>query len=160
MDLKQAIEIQRVRLLRLLTGWFVVFGFLSVAPVPVPRWARVFLDDVLTRAECAARNMVYASALIKSNGGLVQPFATLCPQPEIADDVPTTAALLRRMKALRRMLQDLPRHARRIMRVQKIPGEAFDFSAPPRACLSANAMPPLPHRMPQFFGAVARLDSS
>jgi len=95
-EIERALETQRVKLLRLLTGWFAVVVLLSVGPFAAPRWARVFLDDLLVRAEFAAQCLVRVSAGLQADA--------------------CWAVLIRRMKALRRLLQDLPRYGRRMLR--------------------------------------------
>lgn len=138
MDLERTLETQRVKLLRLLTGWFSIVVLLSVGPLalPLPFWFRSFLSGVLTRAELAAQYLVQASVCLQARDGLAvfegAPSFAGSTVWESVDPVPSTRELLRRMKALRRMLEDLPRHARRMM-VQEIADEAFDFSRPVRA---------------------------
>ena len=44
------------------------------------------------------------------------------------------------MKALREVLENLPREARRLMRVQKISDAAFDFAAPPRLAVTRDRL--------------------
>lgn len=134
-DFERTLETQRVRLLRLLTGWFSVVVLLSVGPLalPLPFWFGSFLAGVLTRAELAAQYLVRASVCLQARDGLAiaegaSPFAGSAVRGSV-DAVPSTRDLLRRMNALRRILEDLPRYARRMM-VCEIAGEAFDFSRP------------------------------
>ncbi len=141
-DLERALEVQRVRLLRLLTGWFGLVALMSVAPLamPMPRWFRAFLSDVVTRAELAAHYMVQVSARLQAAETLPDfqkdaPVASTCdPQGK----VPSTSALLRRMRALRQLLKDLPRAGRRLL-WRLCPKEAmvrpaWDLSSDAPAC--------------------------
>ena len=133
-DLERTLEIQRLRLLRLLTGWISVLGVLSFAPatLPLPRWIRAFFDRVLLRAELAAQFLVQVSALQQATGDLVAHVPRERAQSQQSVEVCSTQMLLRRMIALRDVLENLPRHARRLLRVRKIAGEALNYSAPPR----------------------------
>ncbi len=117
MEIERALETQRVKLLRLLTGWFAVVVLLSVGPFAAPRWARVFLDDLLVRAEFAAQCLVRVSAGLQADArwAVVAEVPSLSESDSV-DGVPSTAVLIRRMKALRRLLQDLPRYGRRMLR--------------------------------------------
>jgi hypothetical protein len=119
--LERALETRRVRLLRLLTGWLAVVAMLSGGPlaVPLPRSVRAVFADLLIRAELAAQYMVYVSARLQARGEVAKIFAQsprLFPVALAVDEVPSTAALLRRMRALRRLLWDLPRRGRRLLR--------------------------------------------
>jgi len=120
-SLERTLEAQRVRLLRLLTGWFAVVALLSAGPlaVPLPRWVRAVIADLLIRAELAAHYMVQVSARLQAQGdfaGLAGCDAAPAPTEMTLDDVPSTAAILRRMRALRRLLSDLPRYGQRLLR--------------------------------------------
>ena len=122
-DFERALETQRVKLLRLLTGWLAVVALLSGGPfaVPLPRWVRAVFADLVVRAEFAAQCLVrvsarsqagdYCAVIEDSRFSIVH-----LDTGDRADDVPSTAALLRRMKALRGLLQDLPRFGRRLLR--------------------------------------------
>ena len=125
MAIEQALETQRTKLLRLLAGWLVIAEWLPVAPFvgELPRWLRSFLGSLVTRAEFAAQSLVFVSARLQAQNGLGE---WIGPQPDafavdeangwISDGVPSTGALLRRMKALRALLDDLPRAGRRLWR--------------------------------------------
>jgi len=122
-DLERALETQRVRLLRLLTGWFAVVALISAGPfaVPLPRWVRAVFADLLVRAEFAAQCLVRVSAHSQAGDRWVVAqgsSSSLAPldKAERTDEVPSTATLLHRMKALRGVLQDLPRFGRRLLR--------------------------------------------
>jgi len=122
-NLERALEMQRVKLLRLLTGWFAVVALITAGPlaVPLPRWVRAVFADLLVRAEFAAQCLVRVSARLQAGerwavaGASRSAFVGLATA-NCADDIPSTTALLRRMRALRRLLQDLPRFGRRLLR--------------------------------------------
>jgi len=123
MSLERALETQRLRLLRLVTGWLAVVTLMSVGPVavPLPRCVRSFLSDLLARAECAVQNLIFVSARVQAGENwFVANDVRGCPVPlrdgSVADDVPSVAVLIRRMKAVRRMLLALPRYGRRLLR--------------------------------------------
>ena len=134
MDLEQSLETQRVTLLRLLAGWIAVLGVLSFGPValPVPRWVRAFFDRLLIRAELATQFLVRAVALSQATDALVAPAPFLRARGQQAVDVPSAQTLLRRMNALRNVLENLSRSARRSLAVQNRIGEAINFAAPSR----------------------------
>ena len=125
MAIEQGLENQRTKLLRLLAGWLVIAEWLPVAPFvgELPRWLRSFLGLLVTRAEFAAQSLVFVSARLQAQSGLGE---WIGPQPDafavdetngwILDDVPSTGVLLHRMKALRALLDDLPRAGRRLWR--------------------------------------------
>jgi len=133
-DLERALDTQRVRLLRLVTGWAILLGALSVGPLalPVPRWVRAFFETVLIRAELAAQYLLYTCAVIDGKGDVVEggPAARVCRAAEA--ETPSVEALLHRMKVLCEVLDHLPRHARRLVRVRQRAGVAFDYAAPKR----------------------------
>ena len=131
MDLKRALETQRVKLLRLLTGWIFLLGVLSVGPLalPVPRSVRTYFETWLIRAECAAQYIFQASALMQGVGGVASTKRPMLrSNHEEEGDVPSARALIRRMNALRDLLENLPRYPRRLLTVQTDAGEAFDWS--------------------------------
>lgn len=122
--MERALETQRVKLLRLLVEWFAIVGFLSLGPlrVELPRWLRAFLASLLIRAELAAQNLICVAACVAANKGMGQsaaPRVASLPyvKPNDSDDtVPSTQALIRRMKALRGLLENLSRHGLRMLR--------------------------------------------
>ncbi len=126
MDLERALETQQVKLLRLLTGWFALVVLISGGPLTLalPRWARSFLHDMLIRAENAAQCLVLVSARLQTKdawaltGGLPSAFVPVHPC-DTANNIPSAPELIRRMKTLRRLLQDLPRRERRLLRKVK-----------------------------------------
>ena len=122
-DLERALETQRVKMLRLLTGWLVALALVSGGPlaVPLPRWVRAIFADLLVRAELAAQCLVQVSARLQAGHrwGVVEAAPSSFAPIAAAfrdDDVPSTASLLRRMGLLRRLLQNLPRFGRRLLR--------------------------------------------
>jgi len=148
-DLERALETQRVRLLRLLTGWFAVVAVMSGGPfaVALPRWVRAVFADLLVRAELAAQCLVQVSARLQAGDrwGFVEDASSSFVPLDAAgrtDDVPSTAALLRRMRALRRLLQNLPHFGRRLLRRLDV-GEARVFFgvAPAHDCRTPAASP-------------------
>lgn len=103
------------------------FEFVSGGPIalPLPRWARAFFDTLLIRAELAAHYLLSASAALQAKrGGLV--FRGCGPERfcdfegRIAEDgcdyVPSAEDLRKRMIALRDLLKNLHRVARRLLR--------------------------------------------
>jgi len=122
-ETERALETQRAKLLRLLAGWLALVGLMSGGPlrIEVPRWLRVFLVSLVTRAELAAQSLVVVAACVAArNGGRALelhpaslPFKRLVSP---VDDVPSTQELLRRMTALRALLENLPRHGMRLLR--------------------------------------------
>ena len=123
MDLERALETQRVALLRLLSGWFAVVEFASggplgmVFPHALPRCIRAFFSTLLTRAEFAALCLVDVS--IRLQGGTSVAVSEDEARPPVActtDEAPSFEALLRRMIALRDLLENLPHYARQKMR--------------------------------------------
>jgi len=139
-NLERALDTQRVRLLRLVTGWIILLGVLSVGPLalPVPRWVRVFFETVLIRAELAANYMLHTSALMQGNGDVVDcgPAARVCRMVDA--ETQSVEALLHRMKALCDLLDHLPRHARRLVRVCQCAGVAFDYATAPHFSVRRN----------------------
>jgi len=129
-DLKRAIDTQRLRLLRLVTGWVALLGFWSVGPwaVPLPRWARSYFAALLIRAEGAAQNLLQASASMQAGSGFVASAPIRHPIGAGQGDAPSVPDLLRRMHALRETLENLHRRAWRLLRVPAVSGAAFDWS--------------------------------
>ena len=110
MDLERALETQRVKLLRLLTGWIAVAGFVSGGSfvLPLPQELRRFFNGLLIRAELAGQYLARASESLQSrevgivSGVLARPVAS-----HSTDDAPSSADLVRRMVALRDLLESL-----------------------------------------------------
>ena len=149
MDLERTLETQRLRLLRLVAGLVVLVGVLSVGPV-----SRVFsvlicryVGSVLSRAEEAARYLVIAHAyrVVARSGfdvdrSLISESLDRAVSADCADV--SLPACRRRLKVLRAVLADLPRHALRLLcRIEKQNRRTMrvDHSSPcPNARLSAS----------------------
>ena len=124
MEMEQALETQRAKLLRLLAGWFSLLEWLSFGPfqIELPRWVRVFFADLVIRAEFAAQSLIVVSARLSAKNSLdgssptVHALQPLAKVVESADDVPSTATLLQRIKALRAALENLPHQRVRPLR--------------------------------------------
>jgi len=121
LNLERTLETQRVKLLRLVTGWLAVVVLVSGGSLGLPRWARSFLADLIVRAEFAAQCLVLVSARLQTNErwAVAEDSPASVSRSEgggAVDETPSVAVLLRRMKALRRVLQDLPRFGRRLLR--------------------------------------------
>ena len=122
-DFQQAIETQRLRLLRILAGLAVLLGVLAVGPVSRGFSDAVcrFVGSLLSRAELAARNLVIAEAGLiatRTNSDVERARLFDVPLPAIAREEGDCALLdLRaRLVAVRRMLHDLPRYGLRLLR--------------------------------------------
>ena len=134
--MEQALETQRSALLRLLTGLAVALRFAALAPAVsmLPQWVRSYVAALLVRIEAGVQSLVIVAAC-----GLLRQQAAVSPVgltfPDLAgstlpEDGGSTEALLRRIEALRAMLEDLPRHAKRLiarlMKSKAAPCEIFD----------------------------------
>ena len=122
MDFEQALEKQRLALLRLLAGLMVVVVLMSRVPVVslAPCWVRRHVLSVLVRAETAANYLVIAAAGILFGARVETPLIGLSPpssEPPMPDDC-SHEGLLRRIEALRTVLRNLPRSARRLIKRQ------------------------------------------
>ena len=123
MDLERAIETQRLRLLRLVAGLVVAVEVLSVGPFSrgFSVWFCGFIGSILYRAEVAARYLVIAEARrIAACRGLPVDHSrfSVFGSPEFAareTEFPPSD-LGERLRALRAVLLDLPRHARNLVR--------------------------------------------
>ena len=123
--MEQALEEQRIKLLRLLAGWIAVAEWVLVAPFigGLPRWLLVFLGSVLTRAEFAAQHLIVVSACMQARQGFAWAQTGSLAFDESARDGSTdcvlaTQVLVRRMKDMQAVLESLPRHGRRLLRRQ------------------------------------------
>ena len=122
MDMERAIETQRLRLLRVVAGLVVAVGVLSVGPV-----ARLFglglglVGSILSRAEVATRYLVLAQArrMAARHGNSVD-WSQFSKSLSHVFDAPETEVSVSdcraRLRALRAVLMDLPRHALRLLR--------------------------------------------
>lgn len=116
MEIERRLEIQRLRLLRLLAGLALLVGLVSRAPAVsmLPAWVHAHVASVLARAERAAENLVIVAACLLS-----QARVGVAPCAVCSDDAPLAvsgARLLRRIAALQSVLNDLPRHAERLLK--------------------------------------------
>ena len=127
MDFERTLEAQRLKLLRIVAGLFVVVGVLSVGPVSrgFSIWVCGFVGSILSRAEAAARCLVFAqvgSLIARSGMDLDRSrFSECLARVFIADDADVSLPDYRgRLKVLRTVLTDLPSHAARLIRrIQK-----------------------------------------
>lgn len=122
MGFERALDIQRLRLLRIIAGLVLLLGFLSVGPVSrgFSVWACGFVGSVLARAEAAARYLVIAHAYrLAARGGFDvdrKQLAACAARVSIADADVSLADCQRRLRVLRMVLKDLPRAALRLLR--------------------------------------------
>ncbi len=137
MDLERGIETQRLRLLRLVAGLVVLLGFLAVGPVSRGFSEAVcgYVGSILSRAEAAGRFLVIARArLMVARTGLnwdQSRFSDACAHAVTADDTGVSLADCRaRIRALRAVLTDVPRHALRLIR--RIEKRMCDGAGSPR----------------------------
>jgi len=127
MDLERAMILQRDALLRLLAGLVIAVRVMSFGPLAnlVPRWVAAFISSFLDRAEAAAQCLVIATAA--KSGVRVscssKEFARLLANAERVEDAGldpsdliSSDRLWTRIEALRDVLENLPRHARRLVR--------------------------------------------
>ena len=121
MEIERALETQRLALLRLLTGLAVALRFAALAPAVsmLPLWVRSYAAALLVRVEAGVQSLVIVAAC-----GLLRQQAAVSPVglsfPGLAvsalpKDGTSTEALLHRIKVLRGVLNDLPRHAKRLI---------------------------------------------
>ena len=123
MDFERTRETQRLKLLRIVAGLFVVLGVLAVGPVSrwFSEWTLGFVGSVLSRAEAAARHLlmtrVYLIArqsdldLDRNQIAEALAAALIVDAPEVS-----LPECRRRLKTLRALLMDLPCHALRLLR--------------------------------------------
>jgi len=126
-DFERTLETQRHRLLRIVAGLVLVVGVLAVGPVSrrFSDWTLGFVGSILSRAEAAAKYLIIAQArLMMSRGELEidegRIFERLA-RITITDETDITRPECeRRLKILRAVLLDLPRHAARLLhRIEK-----------------------------------------
>ena len=126
MDLGRAVDTQRDALLRLLARLMLVIEVLSCGPFDgkVTRWVCRSLSSVLSRAELAGQYLVIGSARLLVARGVVAPEGDWLSAARrdagvnagASYEAVTCDSLLFRMKALKAVLEDLPRHALRLLR--------------------------------------------
>jgi len=127
LSVEQGIAIQRLRLLRLVAGLLLSIAVLSVAPFSMNcrRHVRGWVFSFLTRAESAAQALVIAQAAVVARrrglrfasqsffGSGEKPVA----EPALSDELlPSFGALRQRLRALRALLENLPRRGLRLLR--------------------------------------------
>ena len=119
LDIEAAYETQRLKLLRLLAGLLYIVAFVSVLPVAsvMPVRVRAYVASVLDRAEAAADCLVIVAASLLF--GYRMPPENDLPMPlnaECLDERDVSAEhLLQRIAALRAVLKNLPRYAKRLV---------------------------------------------
>ena len=118
MDFERAMETQRLKLLRILTGLALVVVFVARIPAVsmMPRWVCAAVLAQLVRIESAINSLIIvASVAVCGYRGE----ALRLPSPAHLDrsrrDVPI-AGLLRQITRLQAILDDLPGYARHLMR--------------------------------------------
>ncbi len=131
MNIDAAYETQRLKLLRLLAGLVYVLAFVSVLPVAsvMPVRVRAYVASVLDRAEAAADCLVIVAASLLF--GYRMPPENDLPMPlnaERMDERDVSAeCLLQRIVALKTVLENLPRYAKRLVRRCAEPREERSF---------------------------------
>jgi len=119
-DLETASEKKRLALLRVLAWMALVVVLIAHAPAGslVPQWVRSSVAALLVRVEAAATSLVIVAARVFCGHRVDWPLAVDSLHlgefpPE--EDVPAER-LLHRIKALRAVLNDLPRYAKRLVK--------------------------------------------
>jgi len=122
-DIERTLETQRLKLLRIVAGLGVVLGVLTVGPISrwFSEWTLGFVGALLPRIEAASRYMVITQAyLIGGRSGLRmdarQIAGCLAPILPLSETEISLPDCQKRLKALRLILSDLPRHAARLVR--------------------------------------------
>lgn len=116
--MERALETQRAALLRILSGLVFALAFVSHLPAVsmVPRWVHSYVASVLIRAESAAASLVFVSACVlfgpAAGSSMDRPSRLFA---DGHDDGACIENLLRRIAALRAVLKDLPRYAKRLV---------------------------------------------
>jgi len=117
------LETQRLRLLRIVAGLFLALGVLAVAPVSqrFSDWTLGFVGSVLSRIELAVRYMVVTQACLMLDRCGLDVARSQIAMPFVPDSELDTAGVSacecrRRLRAMRSVLMDLPRHALRLLR--------------------------------------------
>jgi len=122
-DVERTLETQQLKLLRIIAGLAVVLGVLAVGPVSrwFSEWTLGFVGSVLSRAEAAARYlfMTQAYLILRERGvDLDRNQISEALGAELIVDAPDVSLpeCRRRLKTLRALLMDLPRHALHLLR--------------------------------------------
>ena len=123
MDFERTLETKRLRLLRLVAGLIVLLGFVSVGPVSRVFTGAVcgFVGSILSRAEACAQYMVIVQArLMVARNGMNwdrSRFSEPLARVFLAEETDVSLSECRaRLRALRALLLNLPRHALRLIR--------------------------------------------
>ncbi len=122
MNTERVLETHRLALLRHLTGLAMLVEFLAYVPVVsmMPRWMRSYALSILVRMEAAAECLVFVSArLLSQKMPGVSDFDRAAPAPYpqfFADEAVSNEELLSRIAALKAVLENLPRYAKRLIR--------------------------------------------
>ena len=122
MDIERTLETQRFKLLRIIAGLAVVLEVLALAPVSrwFSEWTLGIVGSFLSRAEAAARCLLLTRVyLIARQNDLEidrEQIADALDAALIVDGPDISLAECRhRLKRLRAVLMDLPRHALRLL---------------------------------------------
>jgi len=173
LQIEEGIATQRLRLFRLVAGLLITVMFVAAVPFSCAfrGWIAGNVASVLSRAECAARNLVVAQAgLMAARRGIrVSPdqfFAALGASCDVSFDpdeqVPSLKALRLRLKRLCRVLNDLPRCGARLLR--RLIGPCSDRSGglrqPVPVCPSFNEVRVVPDRIERPPDKMRRLFES
>ncbi len=123
MDIERTLETQRLKLLRIVAGLVLIVGVLAVGPVSrrFSDWTLGFVGALLPRIEAASRYMVITQAcLMVDHCGLdvdrSQISMPIAPEWGADDADLSLAACRQRLRALRAVLSNVPRHALRLLR--------------------------------------------
>ena len=120
LEMERALETQRAALLRILSGLVFVLALVSQMPVVslVPRWVCAYASSVLSRAEAAANSLVFvvACVLFGNRAAAVPMDRPPLVSEALPENSPSIDGLMRRIAALRAILNDLPRYARRLVK--------------------------------------------
>ena len=122
MTFNTAIEQQRAALLQIVMTLFAQMGFApGSAVLSVSGPAAACVERVLLSAESAAAWLLIAQArrvgLVAADGNLTP--ESLVPSSPLPEGSVSASQLCARLNALFDLLQDLPKHARRMIAVQK-----------------------------------------
>ncbi len=123
MDIERTLETQRLKLLRMVAGLVVSLGFMALGPVSrgFSNWVARYVGSILSRAELAVRFMLITQAcLMVARRGMDidrrQISAFLDPVLWTGETELSLSECHARLRAVRGVLLDLPRHAMRLLR--------------------------------------------
>jgi len=142
-DFERALETQRLALLRLLAGLAFVVVVASRAPAVslVPQWVYASVLSVIVRIEAAVDSLMIVAVYVFCGSRGVGALASVAPSAAPEDG--SAEGLLHRIAALRTILNDLPRHAKRLIKRLMRPRSKLAAATPPLsvACPPAKAAP-------------------